>query len=408
MSKNKDIFEEIIKDKLDKYSLPLEADMWTDLEKRMDARKKKIFLTPRFYSAIAAAACIVFILLYNFRNDTERSSSVMEDQALVAESIERPIVEEMSVFDNGETRVLEISRTEGSKSEKKQSLFAANEIKENGLLEEREEDLFIEESILAEKEGDFVSNQEEDPIENFNQNEFLNFPEELPEFPAKKRKKYFLAASFGTSSSISPFSDNLNEAEFIYNEGNKDFWENTGHSGGYESEKIEFSDISHRPPLSFGLTLRKEISPKFSLETGLVYTYLFSEFTAMKNNMKGESHLHYLGIPINALYSVYNSHPKWNIYVSGGGMVEKGLRSQFKQDSQNNRSISHSTANSSINGLQWSLNLAVGFDYQIYKDMSIYLEPRLIYYLDNNQPLSIRSENPFTFGINGGFRFKID
>lgn len=54
--------------------------------------------------------------------------------------------------------------------------------------------------------------------------------------------------------------------------------------------------MKHRFPLSAGATVKKRISDRFSLESGLVYTFLSSELTAGEGDYyKQEQRLHYLG-----------------------------------------------------------------------------------------------------------------
>jgi len=67
---------------------------------------------------------------------------------------------------------------------------------------------------------------------------------------------------------------------------------------------------------------------------------------------------------------------KWGVYGSGGAMVEKGLRSVYVQNQHVGNQIITTTASTKIEGLQWSLNAALGVTYNIYKDIDIYLEPK--------------------------------
>ena len=115
--------------------------------------------------------------------------------------------------------------------------------------------------------------------------------------------------------------------------------------------------------------------------------------------------LHYLGIPVNLVVKLWNSS-NWNVYVSGGFMLEKGLRSIYQVEAYNFDEHKSATYRSGIDGLQWSLNLSVGVSYRFYKDWSLYLEPRYSYYFDNNQPVSYRTENMTLIGVGAGVRFE--
>lgn len=59
-----------------------------------------------------------------------------------------------------------------------------------------------------------------------------------------------------------------------------------------------------------------------------------------------------------------------------------------------------------ISGVQWSLNGSVGVSYRLYREWSLYLEPRISYYFNNDQPVSIRTENSVIIGLGAGFRFE--
>jgi len=86
-------------------------------------------------------------------------------------------------------------------------------------------------------------------------------------------------------------------------------------------------------------------------------------------------------------------------------MVEKGLQAVYRQEENWGNHIRPTTEKSSIDGLQWSLNLGFGVRYKLEKGWGIYFEPRAGYSFDNNQPISIRAEYPFFFGVNFGLNY---
>jgi len=86
-------------------------------------------------------------------------------------------------------------------------------------------------------------------------------------------------------------------------------------------------------------------------------------------------------------------------------MVEKGLRSVYKQEDTYYSTIREVEVKEQIKGLQWSLASSLGFDYPIIKHYYLYLEPRVSYHFDNGQPVSSRTEHPFDFGISAGIRY---
>ena len=58
-------------------------------------------------------------------------------------------------------------------------------------------------------------------------------------------------------------------------------------------------------------------------------------------------------------------------------------------------------------GIQWSANVGIGLEYRIWDFMGIYVDPRLTYFFDCDQPYSVRTEQPLQFNLELGFRFHI-
>ena len=57
--------------------------------------------------------------------------------------------------------------------------------------------------------------------------------------------------------------------------------------------------------------------------------------------------------------------------------------------------------------VQWSANVGIGLEYRIWDFMGIYVDPRLTYFFDCDQPYSVRTEQPLQFNLELGFRFHI-
>jgi hypothetical protein len=157
--------------------------------------------------------------------------------------------------------------------------------------------------------------------------------------------------------------------------------------------------------------VRKNFNKRIAIETGLTYSFLHSKFTDENDLFYRDAtmKLHYLGVPLNAVVYLLNNKPKWNIYFSLGGMVEKGLMLDYVQNFRYHQQPAHTytvSLQDDIPQLQWSLNSSLGISYKFYRDMSVYFEPRITYYLKNNQPVSIRTEKPLLVGLNAGLRYE--
>lgn len=171
----------------------------------------------------------------------------------------------------------------------------------------------------------------------------------------------------------------------------------------------DYSHIEHRPPVSLSLMVGFPLSENVSLETGLSYTYLLSRFR--RNDAltyRGTLQQHYVGIPLNVRYTVWQNR-MWGAYLLGGAGIEKGIHSLYKQEIVYNGGVVHHTnVSSGIRGFQFSAQVGAGVHYRLSNQLNVFAEPRLIYYFHNNQPMSARTENPLVFGLNVGFRWQFE
>lgn len=178
--------------------------------------------------------------------------------------------------------------------------------------------------------------------------------------------------------------------------------------------------LEHNQPISLGLTISKRIAPRFSIETGLVYTYLSSRLTSASSfNIKESQRFYYLGIPFYINYTLYKAG-KTNIYLSAGAMVQKDVRGEYV--SNVNIPILGGVSNDvleifysepyyikksiSQSNLQLSTHLNLGVSYPIYRKVSLYGAFGGAYYFDaGNEYRTIFSDRPFQLDLNLGVRF---
>lgn len=161
----------------------------------------------------------------------------------------------------------------------------------------------------------------------------------------------------------------------------------------------------HSAPITFGLSLNKKINERWSLETGLQYTYLKSTFTTGNEFAIQETQrLHYIGIPLKVSYHLAK-YKNLSFYSTAGVQVDiplKGtLHTAHKTDSisipRQRRSVSMPW--------QFSVSGGVGLQYHISSSISIYAEPGIHYYIPDGSSLrTIRKEHPFTFSVPVGVR----
>lgn len=161
----------------------------------------------------------------------------------------------------------------------------------------------------------------------------------------------------------------------------------------------------HDAPITFGLSLNKKIDERWSLETGLQYTYLKSTFTAGNVFAIRETQkLHYIGIPLKVSYRLAK-YKNLSFYSTAGVQVDIPLKGTFTTAHQTD-SVSIPTKRRSLSmPWQFSVTGGVGVQYHISSTVSIYAEPGVHYYIPDGSSLqTIRKEHPFTFSIPVGVR----
>ena len=82
------------------------------------------------------------------------------------------------------------------------------------------------------------------------------------------------------------------------------------------------TDIHHKTPIGVGISISRYLNNRFSLQTGLTYSYLRSEWSTNNTyHIENDQRLHFIGIPLSLTYKI----AEWNrfmFYASAGGMAE--------------------------------------------------------------------------------------
>lgn len=174
------------------------------------------------------------------------------------------------------------------------------------------------------------------------------------------------------------------------------------------------NDVYHNLPVRYGLSLRYRLNNRWSLESGLVYTRLCSDIhTALPTDLKPdvtvtsniEQTLSYIGIPANVSYQLWGSH-YGSFYVTAGGMAEKMVKGRLHIEESEDKL--ETTESVSIRPLQFSVNGAIGAEFNLSRWFSIYAEPGVGYYFDNGSSLpTYYRDKPFGFNLNVGLKINI-
>jgi len=174
------------------------------------------------------------------------------------------------------------------------------------------------------------------------------------------------------------------------------------------------SEMEHDQPVSFGFTVAKSLFDDLYVETGLVYTYLFSKARSANSNFQIDEtqHLHYLGIPLNVNYNLF-SLKELDVYASVGGMIEKDIYGEYRKIGEgqteefNSSSEEEEITRISQNNPQLSVNAGVGISYPIYNGLKLYGKIGGAYYFDaNNEYKTIYSDRKIVMDLNVGLRYE--
>ena len=154
-------------------------------------------------------------------------------------------------------------------------------------------------------------------------------------------------------------------------------------------------------PISFGLSANIPISSGFSVSSGVVYTRLRSDFTSIANSLVYERQqtLHYVGIPLTVQYNVW----QWrglNVYATAGGQADFNVKAYVTTEGTETKLEK--------DDLQWSVNAAVGVQYNFIPQLGIYVEPGIKHYFDNGSHIrNFFKHRPTNFNHQVGLRLNI-
>lgn len=178
----------------------------------------------------------------------------------------------------------------------------------------------------------------------------------------------------------------------------------------YNQPEVQ-EEYSHKIPVKVGLTARYNITGRLGVETGLTYSILSSSVKTGnsetgKNWSTGSQTLHYLGIPLNISFNILNSRYV-NIYVTGGGMMEKSISGSIKTDEYVDGKFDRTlTTHISPKGLQWSVNAAAGVQANILPQLGFFVEPGVSHHFKNGSRVrSIYTDKPTDFSLGFGLRY---
>ncbi len=192
--------------------------------------------------------------------------------------------------------------------------------------------------------------------------------------------------------------------------------------GGFRIPSLDAKDVtyveqigkssSYSIPLTFGLSAKVNFTKRWAVGAGVNWTMLRRTFNGryvkVENGVSKSADtevqhtLQYIGIPVNAFYNIIES-PRIKFYTYAGGTVEKGISNVYRvQDIKNVPSVRNS-----VKGVQLSAGAGLGVEFIVVDWLGIYINPGVRYYFDCDQPVNIRTQQPFMMDFEIGLRVEI-
>lgn len=277
---------------------------------------------------------------------------------------------------------------------------------ENIIAQEKKE-IIIDESEAVSQSGNSVKEKDADmhKKERIEENNYLYLDQ------TGRRERKYTASLYYSGSAGSTSHQSLSGFDLMsYDAANGS---PTIESASVMAGKIDAKDknVKHRQPITFAFAFRYDLSKRWSLESGIFYSFHNSTIDEERSGVRTHTRqkLNYFGIPVTFSYSIWKNE-RFNFYLSAGGRAEKMLFGETETTTYVNEIQSERIVrNIEIKPVQFSVNAAAGFDVKLYRFLSIYIEPGVGYYFDNDSEVStIYTQQPVNFMLNMGLRFSVN
>ena len=166
----------------------------------------------------------------------------------------------------------------------------------------------------------------------------------------------------------------------------------------------------HHQPIKLGVSIRYNINNRWSLQTGLNYSRLASDFSYEKRGTEYavEQKLQYVGIPVNASYSFIKTK-RFNVYATAGAEIEKLVKGEANLSAEAMSQITPTHTTIKEGRPVFSTALSIGGELRISKDVSAYIEPGISHHFNNGSNVeNIYKDKPTNFNLNMGVRINLN
>lgn len=180
--------------------------------------------------------------------------------------------------------------------------------------------------------------------------------------------------------------------------------------GIFNQGKSVKTEYKHRLPVRVGLNVAYRLTDRLSVESGVSYTRLSSDIKdGTKDNYSSSSQkLDYIGVPLNVKYRAFG-YRRLSVYASAGLLTEKCVSGKTTHEYViSGEKKKHEAEDVAAKPWQLSVNAALGAQFDVLRNVGVYVEPGVSYYFDDSSTLStIYKEKPLNFNLNLGVRYTI-
>lgn len=405
---NKD-FEHLIQEKLKDHETEVPVGLWESIEKELP--RKKVFSLPVFirYAAACIIVAVCSVTAYLFLEQSDKIQIVQNRHSAIPQQqppkTEEPNIQEAKVSLPHKPLITQ-SKTTTEKEKNVQKELSENVVINEFITQQpnnqgKEEKLSKTFPSVVKK----ANNEQKRHPDNISEEEYNR---KLKEFEQAGQKEVLTETNFN-SPKRNGFSLGLLAANALPGSKNTNNQPLTRSSSIMGDELSLFSTpeplkFTHKTPISVGLTIEKHLGKHWGVESGIVYTLLRSDYKTQSLSQEGKQELHYIGIPLQAIYRFARAG-NFSFYAAAGPKIDFNVSGRRTETARNGIASSNGTEDIRDKKPQWSLQLRAGAAYAFIPQLELYAEPSMAYYINNKSDIpDLWKDKPLNFIFQVGLR----
>ena len=405
---NKD-FEHLIQEKLKDHETEVPVGLWESIEKELP--RKKVFSLPVFirYAAACIIVAVCSVTAYLFLEQSDKIQIVQNRHSAIPQQqppkTEEPNIQEAKVSLPHKPLITQ-SKTTTEKEKNVQKELSENVVINEFITQQpnnqgKEEKLSKTFPSVVKK----ANNEQKRHPDNISEEEYNR---KLKEFEQAGQKEVLTETNFN-SQKRNGFSLGLLAANALPGSKNTNNQPLTRSSSIMGDELSLFSTpeplkFTHKTPISVGLTIEKHLGKHWGIESGIVNTLLRSDYKTQSLSQEGKQELHYIGIPLQAIYRFARAG-NFSFYAAAGPKIDFNVSGRRTETARNGIASSNGTEDIRDKKPQWSLQLRAGAAYAFIPQLELYAEPSMAYYINNKSDIpDLWKDKPLNFIFQVGLR----